>query len=58
VRDIYYDRKIVVKNKGEVIKSVKRRHLAPGEMEQVKIKTELLRNIDIDELTVEVSEEV
>jgi len=58
VRDIYYDRKIVVKNNGEVIRSVKRRHLAPGEMEQVKIKTELLRNINIDELTVEVSEEV
>ena len=58
VRDIYYDRRIVVKNKDEVIKSVKRRHLAPGEMEQVKIKTELLRNITIDELTIEVSEEV
>ena len=58
VRDVYYDRKIIVKNKGEVIKSVKRRHLAPGEMEQVKIKTELLNDIDIDELTVEVSEEV
>lgn len=58
VRDVYYDRKIIVKNKGEVIKSVKRTHLAPGEMEQVKIKTELLNDIDIDELTVEVSEEV
>jgi len=58
VRDVYYNRKIVVKIKGEVIKSIKKRHLAPGEMEQVKIKTELLKNIDIDKLTVEVSEEV
>ena len=58
VRNIYYNRKIIVKNKDQVIKSVKKRYLAPGEMEQVKIKTELLRNITIDELTIEVSEEV
>lgn len=58
VNNIYHNRNIMVKSNDEIIYSAKRRHLAPGEMEQVRIKTELIEGLDIDALTVQVSEEV
>lgn len=50
---VFKNAKLIVKADGEVIKTLNKKHLAPAEMEIVKIKKELLLNIE-KELTVEV----
>jgi len=58
VRNVYEKATFVIKADGEIIKEIKKTHLAPGEMEQLSIKTDLIKNRNISELTVEVVEEV
>jgi len=58
VRNVYEKATFVIKADGEIIKEIKKTHLAPGEMEQLSIKTNLIKNKNISELTVEIVEEV
>ncbi len=53
--DVYHDAKIVIKLDGKEIKTFKRPHLAPAEMEHLKINKELI-DIDYGQLSVEVVE--
>ncbi|SHK29981.1 Thioredoxin reductase [Anaerobranca californiensis DSM 14826] len=52
VDNIYHNAKLLVKDGERVIKSIKRNHLAPGEMETVNLTLKDLENISGDELTV------
>lgn len=54
VRNVYNDVKMVVKVDGVVLKEIKKRHLAPGEMEILKIDKDLLKEKDILKLSVSV----
>ncbi len=45
--------KLVLRIDDEIIKKVKKHHLAPGEMESIKIKSELLINADSLGLEIE-----
>ncbi|MEA1976016.1 MAG: FAD-dependent oxidoreductase [Bacillota bacterium] len=56
VRNVYNNVKFVIKGNGKILKEIKKSHLAPGEMEQVTIKTELFKNDDITDLTIEIVE--
>lgn len=56
-RNVYEDVKIIVKADDEVIKSLKRKHMAPGEMENVIIEKSLLENKNYKTLKVEVVKE-
>lgn len=53
VRNVYHDAKLSVKADGKEIYSVKKKHLAPGEMERIDINKELIGE-NIGKLTVEV----
>jgi len=55
VTGVYKNVQITVKSGGEVIKSFKKKHLAPAEMEIIKLKLDLLTNVK-KELTIEVEE--
>lgn len=50
VDNIYKDVKLVIRNNEEVIKEVRRRHVAPGEMETIKI--------DLNKATLEATDEI
>lgn len=52
VRTVYKDASLVIKADGEVIKKIKKRHLAPGEMEHIQINRAELSANDISLLTV------
>jgi NADPH-dependent 2,4-dienoyl-CoA reductase/sulfur reductase-like enzyme len=54
VDNIYKDIKLVVKSKGKAIKEVKRSHVAPGEMESIKIDFNNYTLEDGDEIYIEV----
>lgn len=54
VDNVYENVRIVVKNNGICIKSVKKRHLAPAEMESVMLKAADLGKLEGDLLTIEV----
>lgn len=54
VRNVYKDTALVVKLDGKEIKRIKKKHLAPGEMEQVMIKPEELAEVSSGTLSVEV----
>lgn len=56
VKNVYHNAKLIVKADEEEIMTVKRRHLAPGEMERIDIKKDLLIN-SYSNLTVEVAKE-
>lgn len=56
VRDVYHDAKLVVKSGGKVIKEIKKRHMAPGEMEHIKLRKEDVLNVGGQNLSVEVKE--
>lgn len=55
VRNVYKDTALVVKLDGKEIKRIKKKHLAPGEMEQVMIKPEELAGVSSGTLSVEVA---
>ncbi len=56
VKDIYKNSKIVVKIDDKVIKTIKKVHLAPGEMEEIIIDKSLIDNIG-NNLTIQVEGE-
>jgi hypothetical protein len=57
VRKVYDKAKLIIKADGEVIKEIKKRHLAPGEMEHILLPKSLLEGKTFDDLTIEVGEE-
>ncbi len=57
VDDVYHNMQMVVKADGVEIKRVKKMHVAPGEMESIKIDIKDLKNKDIKEITVELQRE-
>ncbi len=57
VRQVYADAKIVVKDQDQVIAQFKREHMAPGEMETVKLPKVLMDRIQSNEITVEIVKE-
>ncbi|WP_066507118.1 FAD-dependent oxidoreductase [Abyssisolibacter fermentans] len=56
VRNVYKNVKMEVKADGKVIKEIKKKHLAPGEMEIVKIDSNLIKGKDIEQITVSIKE--
>jgi hypothetical protein len=56
VRRIFETSKIVVKDGDKIVAQLKRAHMAPGEMERVKLPRRLLDAIMGDEITVSVEE--
>lgn len=55
VKQEYKDVVFEVKNGEKVLKTIKKRHLAPAEMEQISLSSKLLETVDIeDSITVEV----
>lgn len=58
VRNVYKDATLVIKADGEVIKEIKKRYLAPGEMEHLLLEKSLLTNKAFERLTIEVKEVV
>lgn len=52
VKDIYVDAKIVVKSDDGIIKSFKRPHMAPGEMEHLVLDVDVLREKKLSELLI------
>lgn len=54
VRKVYKEAKLVIKLDGKVLREIKKRHLAPGEMENILIKKAELAGISFNELTIEV----
>jgi NADPH-dependent 2,4-dienoyl-CoA reductase/sulfur reductase-like enzyme len=57
VRNVYKQSKLVIKADQEVIKEIKRRHMAPGEMEHISLPTDLIKDKEFSCLTIEVKEE-
>ena len=57
VRQIYKNVKIVVKSNDFVIHSVKKTHMAPGEMEKITLSKTVLGKIDAKKIVIEVVEE-
>lgn len=57
VDNIYKDIKLIINNSGKVIKEVKRNHVAPGEMETIKLDLSKFTFDDRDELYIEVVKE-
>ena len=56
VANIYKDCEIVLKDNTKEIIKLKKQKLVPGEMEKIKIKKEMLENIDGDTLYVELKD--
>lgn len=57
VNNVYHNAKLIVKVDGEVIKTINKNHLAPGEMENIKISSDELKQRQISTLSVEVQKE-
>lgn len=55
VTGVYKNVQLVIKADGKVVKSVKKKHLAPAEMEIIKLKLDDLKGIE-GELSIEVEE--
>lgn len=56
VRNVYRNGQIVLMSNGEVIKKVKRKHMAPGEMEHIVLKDKELIKLSTKPLVVQVEE--
>ncbi len=56
VRQEFKGVELVIKADGEVLKRLKKRHLAPGEMEHIVFKTDVLMGKGYGELSIEVAE--
>ncbi|WP_026894759.1 NAD(P)/FAD-dependent oxidoreductase [Clostridiisalibacter paucivorans] len=54
VTDVYKDVKLVIKADGNIIREMKKKHLAPGEMERVKIPVRDIKGKNISNITVSV----
>jgi NADPH-dependent 2,4-dienoyl-CoA reductase/sulfur reductase-like enzyme len=57
VDNIYKDIKLVIKSNGTVLKEIKRNHVAPGEMESIKLDLSKFKLSDSDEIYIEVVKE-
>lgn len=57
VDNIYKDVKLVIRSNEEVIKEIKRSHVAPGEMETIKLDLNKITLQDSDEIYIEVVKE-
>lgn len=57
VKNVYHNANLVVKADGHTIKTVKRRVMAPGEMQHIVLDATLLKEKNYRELTMEVAEE-
>jgi len=57
VNNIYRNVKLVVKGDGKVIKEIKRPHVAPGEMEIIRLSLNELSSQDYSEISVEIAKE-
>lgn len=57
VNSVYQNAKISVKADGKTIKEVKRRHLAPGEMERIRIDSQLMKNAQPKKISLNVQGE-
>ncbi|MGM0507694.1 MAG: NAD(P)/FAD-dependent oxidoreductase [Fusobacteriota bacterium] len=58
VENIYSDTKILIKGDGEIIKEVFKKHLAPGEMESIILRRELIDKKGYKNISVEVESEL
>lgn len=56
VRAVHHRAEMVVSADGEVIRRIKKAHLAPGEMEHVTVKLEDLNGVWPETLTVQIAE--
>jgi len=56
VNNVYNNVNIIIKADDAMIKKIKRRHVAPGEMEHIEIKKELISQRRINKLTINVEE--
>lgn len=56
VRKVYKEAKLVIKSGEDIITEIKKRHLAPGEMEHIILPKEKIKLLQSNELTVEVKE--
>ncbi|MDO5726146.1 MAG: FAD-dependent oxidoreductase [Tissierellia bacterium] len=57
VNDIYKNEKLIIKLDGEEIKSIKKRHMMPSEMEHIVINADLINKAYAKELSIEISKE-
>lgn len=57
VEDVYHNAKLIVKDGERVIKTIKKRHLAPGEMESIELTFKELVNFEGDTITVALQEQ-
>lgn len=56
VRHEYKKVELVITGDGQEIKRIKKRHLAPGEMEHIKLKTDVLKEGGYNEISIHVEE--
>lgn len=57
VNSVYRNAKICVHVDGKIIKEVKRQHLAPGEMERIRIDSEQIKNVNPKQISLNVDGE-
>jgi NADPH-dependent 2,4-dienoyl-CoA reductase/sulfur reductase-like enzyme len=57
VNNVYNNSKLVIKADGETVKTINKRHLAPGEMERIKIDLNSIKNKAISKISVEIEKE-
>ena len=58
VDDVYSHINLVVRIDGQIVKKAKKKHVAPGEMESIKIRVEELRNVKGDCMTISLEGEM
>ena len=56
VRNVYQNVKLVIKQGDHVVKEIKKSHMAPGEMEHVRLTKEQLLELNTKELSFEIHE--
>ncbi len=57
VKDVYTDKKIVIRDENNnVLKAVKKKHLAPGEMDRVSLNKDILLQKKIEKITIQLEE--
>lgn len=54
VKNIFQDAKLIVLADGKLIKEIKKRHLAPGEMERISIDVEAIKELNPKTIEIEV----
>lgn len=57
VRNVYKNAKLVLKADNEIIREIKKKHLAPGEMEHILLPKTILNDKNLNCLTIEVKED-